>query len=152
MPMTITSTAFQNKEYIPEIYTCEGENINPPLTFSEVPTEAKNLILIVDDPDAPGGTFAHWLLYDMSPATMQILQNAVPETGKQGTNDFGKIGYSGPCPPSGVHSYFFTLYALTESHAMPNGATRSDINKVLEGSILEMAELIGLYGKTHKNS
>jgi Raf kinase inhibitor-like YbhB/YbcL family protein len=149
MPMTITSTAFLNNEYIPVIHTCEGENISPPLTFSEVPIKTQNLILIVDDPDAPGGTFTHWLLYGMSPATMQILQNDIPETGKQGTNDFGVIGYGGPCPPSDVHRYFFTLYALAEHHALPAGATRSDVENAIQGSILEMAELIGLYKKTH---
>src|SRR5262249_51196814 len=112
MPMTITSTAFQNNDPIPPEYGYDGRNVNPPLTFSEVPAEAKSLLLIVEDPDAPNGTFTHWILYNMSPATLQILEGQLPLGAQQATNDFGTPGYGGPKPPPGKpHRYVFRLFA-----------------------------------------
>jgi Raf kinase inhibitor-like YbhB/YbcL family protein len=147
MPMTITSTAFQEEEDIPAEYTCEGDNINPPLTFSGVPPETQSLILIMDDPDAPTGLFTHWIIFNMSPATMQILQNNKPETGIEGTNDVPKIGYFGPCPPSGKHHYFFKLYALKSMLNLKEGAGRQEVDSAIEDQIIDMAQLVGLYQK-----
>ncbi|MBU3978526.1 YbhB/YbcL family Raf kinase inhibitor-like protein, partial [Patescibacteria group bacterium] len=104
--MRITSSAFENREQIPGKYTCNGENINPPLKFSEVPGEAKSLVLIIDDPDAPGGTWIHWIVYNISPNLREVGENSIPDDGEEGTTTFGKPGYGGPCPPSGVHRYF----------------------------------------------
>lgn len=145
--MTITSTAFQTNEYIPVEYTCDGDNVHPPLTFSEVPAEAESLVLIVDDPDAPHGLFTHWLLYDLSPGNLQILQNEVPEPGTQGTNDFMQVQYGGPCPPSGVHRYFFTLYALQSQPNIAPAANRATVNAAMRDQILATAQLVGLYEK-----
>lgn len=144
--MTITSTAFQQKEYIPPEYSYDGDNKNPPLTFSEVPTEAKSLLLIVDDPDAPNGTFTHWIVYNMSPATLQIPEGGLPPTGKPATNSFGAATYGGPAPPSGTHRYFFRLYALdiTLPEVRPTD-TRKDIDALIEGHVIDQAELMGLY-------
>jgi Raf kinase inhibitor-like YbhB/YbcL family protein len=144
--MRILSTAFENNQYIPAEYTCDGANINPPLTFSEVPRDTMSLALIVDDPDAPAGLFTHWLLYDMSQATMQILENDTPETGLQGTNSFGDTAYGGPCPPSGTHRYFFRLFALRSMLHIPAGASREAVDKAIRNNtVLETAQLVGLY-------
>ena len=136
-----------HNEDIPAKYTCEGENINPPLTFSEVPKESKSLVLIVDDPDATGGkTFLHWLLYNIPPATMQILENSVPEGSTLGMTHFGKVSYGGPCPPSGKHRYFFKLFALDMVLDLPEGASREEVEAKMSGHDIATAELIGLYG------
>jgi Raf kinase inhibitor-like YbhB/YbcL family protein len=145
--MTVTSTAFQNNEKIPAKYTCSWDNVNPPLTFSEVSTEAKSLVLIMDDPDAPNGAFTHWVIYDMSPATLQILENNTPETGKQGINDFKSVGYGGPCPPSGTHRYFFKLYALRSMLNLPQGANRQTLEEAMKDQVIDSAELIGRYSR-----
>lgn len=146
--MTITSTAFQEMEDIPSEYTCDGDNINPPLTFSGIPAETQSLALVVDDPDAPVGLFTHWIIYNMSPATMQILQNAKPETGVEGTNDMPVVGYTGPCPPNGKHRYFFKLYALKSMLSLNEGANRQEFDIAIEEQIIDMAQLVGLYEKT----
>lgn len=144
--MKISSTAFQQDEHIPDQYSQNGENINPPLTFSEIPVEAESLILLVDDPDAPNGLFTHWMLYNMSPATLQILENNVPETAVQGKNDAGHIRYDGPKPPSGTHRYFFRLYAMRSNPGLPEGSSREDLEQtLLQDDIIEIAELVGLY-------
>src|SRR3989344_5993270 len=101
--MKIISSAFGTNQNIPSKYTCDGENINPPLTFSKVPPGAQSLVLIVDDPDAPGKTFTHWLVYNIPPATIQILENQTPPNSLLGVTDFGEQKYGGPCPPSGTH-------------------------------------------------
>jgi Raf kinase inhibitor-like YbhB/YbcL family protein len=146
--MTITSTAIRPDGSLLPDYTCDGAGSSPPLTFSEVPATAKSLALIVDDPDAPGGTFTHWLLYDMSPATLQIPENGLPLTGKVGTNDFGQLGYGGPCPPAGEHRYVFKLYALDNLPALPEGATRADLDQAIEGHIIDSTETTTTYQKT----
>ena len=104
--MKITSSAFQNNAKIPSKYTCDGENVNPPLQFLDVPNDAKSLVLIVDDPDAPSKTWVHWVVYNIGTKTSEVKGNSVPEGGIEGMTDFGKPGYGGPCPPSGVHRYF----------------------------------------------
>lgn len=146
--LTITSSAFDHKGNIPTIYTCDGENINPPLTISSVPNNAKSLVLIVDDPDAPKKTWVHWVVWNIPPTTKEIPQNGVP--GSAGITDFGTTGYGGPCPPSGTHRYFFKLYALDTLINLPKEATKKEVEEAIQGHIIAKAELIGLYQRTKK--
>lgn len=146
--MTITSSAFAHNSPMPSKYTCDGENINPPLTFSEIPANAQSLVLLVDDPDAPGGTFHHWSIYNMDPKTTQIDENSKPVMGIEGMTSFGKAGYGGPCPPSGTHRYFFKLYALDTKLNLPEQATFNEIEDAMQNHILAQAELIGLYNRS----
>ena len=144
--MKIESSAFQNGETIPAKYTCDGEDINPPLAISGVPNEAKSLVLVMDDPDAPVGTWDHWVVYNISPETSVIGEDSVPEGSLEGQNSFGRGNWGGPCPHSGEHRYFFKLYALDlELDLDPSSATKKDIETVMEGHILAQAELIGRY-------
>jgi hypothetical protein len=143
--MKISSPAFDNNSKIPEKYTCDGENVNPPLKIEGVPKEAKSLVLIVDDPDAPMGTFLHWLVWNIPPETNFIEENSLPEGAVQGKNDFGKENYGGPCPPFGTHRYFFKLYALDKVLNLPEGSSLKEVEKEMEGHILDQAQLVGLY-------
>ena len=147
-PMKITSPAFENNAGLPAKYTCDGENINPPLAVSGVPAEAKSLTLILDDPDAPvAGGFVHWVVFNLDPTTKNIEENSLPASGIGGMNSTGKTGYVSPCPPSGTHRYFFKLYALDSSLGLDSSAKREDVEKAMQGHILAQAELIGLYKK-----
>lgn len=141
--MELSSPVFENGENIPAKYTCDGDNINPPLKIRGVPEEARSLALLVDDPDAPSGTFVHWVLYDIAPDTEVILENTQP--GTSGTNSFQQDTYGGPCPPSGTHRYFFKLYALDRTLDTGPGKTKEQLLQAMDGHILEEAELIGLY-------
>ena len=143
--MRLTSPAFKNNQLIPKKYTCDGENINPPLQISGIPAGTKSLVLIVDDPDAPMGTWVHWVVWNISPDTTLIEENSVPQGSIQGVNDFGKNTYGGPCPPRGTHRYYFKLYALNTKLPLNPSATKKDVEKAMEGAILEKAELVGLY-------
>lgn len=143
--MKIMSPAFRNHAKIPEKYTCDGDNVNPPLDFDDFPKETKQLALIVDDPDAPGKTFVHWLVYNM-PLSVHIDEDSVPAT--QGYNDFGRQSYGGPCPPSGEHRYFFKLYALDTKLDLAEGVNKAKLESAMEGHVLEKADLIGLYSRT----
>jgi len=145
--MNLESPTFSNHQNIPSKYTCDGENVNPPLKISEVPEKSKSLVLIVDDPDAPMGTWVHWTIWNISPKTTEIPENSVPEGAIEGMTDFGKPGYGGPCPPSGTHRYFFKLYALDITLDLDTSAKKEDIEKAMEGHILDKAELIGLYSR-----
>lgn len=145
MPMTISSTAFQHEEAIPAKHSKNGGNISPPLTFSDVPGNAKSLLLIVEDPDAPSGTFTHWIVYDMSPATMQIEEGGEPLEGREATNDFGNQHYDGPRPPSGTHRYHYKLFALDDELRVGGDSKSLDIYKAMDGHLIEKAELIGTY-------
>ncbi|MCD6500585.1 YbhB/YbcL family Raf kinase inhibitor-like protein [bacterium] len=145
--MKIESSAFKENQSIPEKYTCDGENVNPLLKISEVPEAAKSLVLIVDDPDAPMGTWVHWTVWNVSSKTTEIPENSVPEGAIEGMTDFGKPGYGGPCPPSGTHRYFFKLYALDTTLGLSSSAKKVDLEKAMEGHILDKAELIGLYSR-----
>jgi len=145
--MKITSPSFQENAFIPSKYTCDGENINPPLAVSDVSADAKSLALIVDDPDAPVGTFVHWLVWNIPPSVSEIKEGNLSEGSVQGTNDFGKREYGGPCPPSGTHRYFFRLYALSQELNLPEGARREELEKAMEGKIIDTAELVGRYSK-----
>lgn len=158
MALTITSSAFKHGEKIPKKYSCDGESISPPLTWAGIPDSAKSLVLISDDPDAPMGTWVHWVVYDI-PATITGFPENIPQVknladikgkelaGKQGKNSGGKIGYYPPCPPSGTHRYFFKLYALDTMLEMKHGATKSDVLEAMEGHVLAEAELMGLYSR-----
>lgn len=144
--LTLTSSVFLHNTNIPAAYTCEGEDKNPPLDISGVPQTAKSLALIVDDPDAPVGTWDHWILWNIAPDTKRIDQGQLPAGAVQGMNDFKKTNYGGPCPPPGKpHRYFFKLYALDESLDLTSSSTKQDLEKAMEGHILTRAELIGLY-------
>ena len=138
---------FQNNTKIPGKYTCDGENVNPPLEFIDVPTNAKSLVLIVDDPDAPMGTFVHWVLFNVSPKSKGVKENFIPDSAIQGLNSANKTGYMGPCPPSNTHRYFFKLYALDITLDLPRNATREMLEKTMQGHIIDKAELIGLYSR-----
>jgi Raf kinase inhibitor-like YbhB/YbcL family protein len=143
--MKISSGAFTMNGSIPSKYTCDGMDINPPLTIENVPTEAKSLVLIVDDPDAPRGMWVHWVVWNIDPATKEIKENSVPPGSSQGMTDFRKQKYGGPCPPSGVHRYFFKLYALSSTLTLAPNAGKVAVEQAMKVSILAQTELIGLY-------
>ena len=143
--MHITSSAFEHNERIPAKYTCNGQNINPSLRIEDVPPGTQSMAILVDDPDAPGKTFLHWLIWDIEP-TNEIAENTAP--GTQGRTDFGKPAYGGPCPPSGTHRYFFRVYALGTSLGLPEGSSRADLEQAMKGHVLAEAEIIGLYAQS----
>ena len=145
--MKITSSAFQESGNIPQKFSCDGSNVNPPLHFEGAPAAAKSLALIVDDPDAPSGLFAHWLVWNIDPKTSDIAENGVPQTGIQGTNDFGKTGYGGPCPPSGTHRYYFRIFALDQSLNIKPGAKRKELEATIRGHTIAQGELMGRYSR-----
>ena len=153
MSIQITSPAFTEGKPIPKKFTCDSEDASPPLSWSGVPAEAKSLALIVDDPDAPVGTWVHWVLYGLPPSLTELKEGigktpTVEGVGTQGTNDFRKIGYGGPCPPRGKpHRYFFKLYALDTSLSLPPGASKADLEKAMRGHILAQGQLIGTYSR-----
>lgn len=149
----IQAEAFQAGADIPRKFSCQGSDASPALAWTEPPAGTRSLALIADDPDAPGGTFVHWVLYDV-PATARRLTEAVPPGeeivggGRQGTNDFGKIGYGGPCPPPGKpHRYFFKLYALDRKLNLKAGASKPDIEQAMKGHILAKTEVMGRYAR-----
>jgi len=143
--MHITSSAFAHKEPIPSKYTCDGEDVSPPLVFADVPNDAKSLVLINDDPDAPRGTWVHWTMWNIDPTVREVPENTVPPASVEGTTSFGKPGYGGPCPPSGTHRYFFKLYALDTLLDLAPETDAATLEKAMDGHILAQAELIGLY-------
>ena len=150
MGIKLTSTAFQDGDMIPAKYSCDGQNISPPINFSGLPPSAKSLALVCDDPDAPGKTWVHWVLYDLPPTATELAENIAHEEklskgGKQGKNDFGKIGYGGPCPPSGTHRYVFRLFALDNETGIEPGATKEQLMKAIEGHMVAEGELMGRY-------
>jgi Raf kinase inhibitor-like YbhB/YbcL family protein len=157
--MELTSPAFEHNTSIPSKYTCDGENINPPLHMTNVPPKAKSLVLIVDDPDVPSDvskkfnlindTWDHWLIFNL-PAETQNIQEGIQPLGIPGAGTTNTTTYQGPCPPDREHRYFFKLYALDNMLALPAGATKTQIEAAMEGHILEKTELIGLYQKMEK--
>jgi Raf kinase inhibitor-like YbhB/YbcL family protein len=146
----LTSTAFKEGGPIPRAYTCDGVNVSPPLEWSGVPKTAKTLAIVCDDPDAPGGTWVHWVLYNLPAENIGLVEN-LPATEKlasggfQGTNDSRKIGYDGPCPPSGTHHYDFKIYALDSDLPLKAGATKAELLKAMEGHIVLQGQLMGTY-------
>lgn len=144
--MRITSTTFENYKPIPAKYTCDGENINPPLEFFDVPESAKSLVLIMDDPDATrGATWDHWVMWNIPAQTNQIQENSVPTGAVEGLNSWPKKGYGGPCPPQKEHRYFFKLYALDTLLNLSDQSTKQDVENAMSGHIMGQAELVGLY-------
>lgn len=153
--MKVYSNDFNHNEVIPARFTCEGTDLSPHLAWSNLPEGTKSLALIVDDPDAPDPaqperTWVHWVLYNISPTLMELPANAQSFSNgvREGKNDWGKIGYGGPCPPTGRHRYFFKLYALDSTLPELEEETKDDLLKAMEGHVLEKAELVGTYQKT----
>ncbi len=148
--LTVTSPAFQEGAMIPRKYTCDGDNVSPPLQWGAVPPEAKSLALISDDPDAPVGIWVHWVLFNLPPAETGLPENVPPDRAlkngaAQGTNDFRKPGYGGPCPPGGTHRYYFKVYALDTALDLKPGATKAQVEKAMQGHILAQGQLMGKY-------
>ncbi len=150
MEIKVTSTAFDESGMIPEKYTCDGMDISPQLAWANVPDGTKSFALICDDPDAPMGTWVHWVIYDI-PANIRELKENIPvkekldNGAKQGKNDWRNIGYGGPCPPGGTHRYYFKLYALDTELNLEPGNTKAELLKAMEGHILDQGELMGKY-------
>lgn len=142
--LTVTSPTFENNKSIPSKYTCDGDDVNPPLIIEGIPEETKSLVLIVDDPDAAMGTWDHWIVWNIPP-TNKIEENSVP--GVDGLNDFRKHSYGGPCPPSGTHRYFFKVYALDTKLNLDSNSRKKDVEKAMKGHILAKGELVGLYSR-----
>ncbi len=142
--MKLTSPVFDHNQTIPAKYTCQGEDINPTLLIEGIPPNTRSLSLIVDDPDAPGKTWVHWIVFNI-PVTSEIKEKSIP--GKQGWNDFGRLNYGGPCPPSGTHRYFHKVYALDTMLNLKESIKKPELEKAMQGHILDKAELIGLYKK-----
>lgn len=148
--MELRSPAFNEGDMIPKIYTCDSTDISPPLEWTDVPEGTQSLALINDDPDAPMGTWVHWVYYNI-PAGLTglpeyVAPEARPETGgEQGITDFGRIGYGGPCPPDGTHRYYFKLYALDTTLELGQNATKDQVLRAMEGHVLDQAELMGRY-------
>jgi Raf kinase inhibitor-like YbhB/YbcL family protein len=144
--MKITSSAFQEGGNIPSKFTCDGGDTSPPLQIAEVPSGAKSLALVVDDPDAPSGLFTHWIVWNISPQTGAVGEGSAPK-GAQGTNDFGKSGYGGPCPPSGTHRYYFKIFALDRELDLPPGTKRSQLDAAMKGHVVAQGKLMGRYSR-----
>jgi Raf kinase inhibitor-like YbhB/YbcL family protein len=149
----ISTPAFSPNESIPQKFTCDGTNVSPQLTWTGAPETTQSFALIMDDPDAPAGTWVHWVIYNLPPETRELAENVpnreqLPNGARQGRNDFKKIGYGGPCPPSGKpHRYFFKLYALDTKLHLRLDASKADVERAMTDHIRAQAELIGLYGR-----
>lgn len=151
MTIQVTSTAFADGQPIPAEFTCDSQDQSPPLQWQGVPAGAQSIVLLVDDPDAPGGTFNHWVVYGL-PAAATSLPKGVPRQerleggGAQGRNDFGRVGYGGPCPPRGpAHHYQFKVFALGEALSVPAGATKRQVERAMEGKVLDQGRVTGVY-------
>ena len=151
MSFIFESAAFKNGDNIPQKFTCEGADVSPHLRWGDIPAGTKSLTLIADDPDAPVGTWVHWVMYDMEPLVTELQEGIakseeLPGIGKQGINDFRKVGYGGPCPPPGKpHRYYFKLYALDTRLNLKTKATKQDVEQAMQGHILAQTELMGKY-------
>ena len=153
MAFVLTSKAFDNDGNIPKTFTCDGTDVSPALAWNDPPPGTKSLALISDDPDAPMGTWVHWVAFDIPAGTRELPEGVaktadLPAGGRQGRTDFGRIGYGGPCPPPGKpHRYYFRLYALDTQLNLKPGSTKPDVEKAMKGHILAQAELMGRYGR-----
>ena len=148
--ISVSSTAFQEGERIPDTYTCSGENSSPALSWSGVPGQTTSLALIMDDPDAPSGTFVHWVLFNLEPSLTELPQGIQTQAGSgiSGTNGARKLGYTGPCPPPGKpHRYFFKLYALDTQLDLSEGATKAEVEQAMQGHILAQGQLMGTFSR-----
>lgn len=144
--MKISSSAFSEGGNIPSKFTCDGTDTSPALKIEGAPEAAKALVLIVDDPDAPSGLFTHWLVWNMDPKTGSISEGQAP-AGTVGTNDFGKRGYGGPCPPSGTHRYYFKVFALDQQLTLRAGAKRKELDEAMKGHVIGQGESMGRYSR-----
>jgi hypothetical protein len=153
MPLQISSTVFSNGGAIPKQYTCDGADVSPPLSWKDSPPSTQSFALIADDPDAPAGTWVHWVLFNIPAGAMGLpegvkKQEQLPDGTQQGRNDFRKIGYNGPCPPPGKpHRYFFKLYALNGKLNLKPGGTKAELEAAMKSHVLAQAELMGKYGR-----
>jgi len=151
MAFQITTTAFRDGSSIPKRFTCDGPDVSPALSWGDPPAGTRSLAIIADDPDAPAGTWVHWVLYDLPADTRKLPEGVakdreLPNGALQGRNDFGKIGYNGPCPPRGSeHRYFFKLYALDSRTGLKAGATKSELERAMKGHVLAQAQLVGKF-------
>ncbi len=150
--MNLTSSSFSNGDMIPSKYSCDGENISPPLTWTDIPEGTKTFALICDDPDAPAGDWVHWIMYDIPVEVHELPENiekipVLDNRSVQGKNDFRKIGYDGPCPPDGVHRYFFKIYALDLVLQQKPGLTKHELFQVIKGHVLGEGQLMVKYGR-----
>ena len=150
MSLTLTSTAFQEGAAIPSRYTCEGDDSSPPLVWGEPPAGTKSVALITDDPDAPGKTWVHWVVYNLPPSVRKLQAGVASDERladgtQQGMTDFGRVGYGGPCPPSGTHRYLFKLYALDSPLSLPERASKAQVEAAMKGHILAQVQLMGTY-------
>ena len=150
MTIKITSSAFTEGSMIPNRYTCDAEDVSPDLAWTGVPERTKSLAFICDDPDAPMGTWVHWVLFNLSPDINELHAEIPPEktlnnSARHGKNDFGRFGYDGPCPPSGTHRYFFKLYALDTLFKLESGITKAQLLEAMNGHILDEGQLMGKY-------
>jgi Raf kinase inhibitor-like YbhB/YbcL family protein len=143
----ITSSAFQEGGTIPDKFSKNGQNVSPELRIEGVPSNAKGLAIIVDDPDAPSGLFTHWLAWNIDPKTPQIAEGSAPSGAVQGKNDFGDVGYGGPQPPSGTHRYYFKVFALNSPLDLKSGAKRKDVDAAMKGHVIAQGQLMGKYSK-----
>jgi Raf kinase inhibitor-like YbhB/YbcL family protein len=143
--LIVGSTVFAHEDFIPVKYTCQGKNINPPITIEKIPSGTKSLAIIVEDPDAPSGIFDHWIIWNIPPTEL-IFENSAP--GVEGKNGFGKVNYQGPCPPEGkAHRYFFKVYALDKMLDVPFGSTKAEVERAMQKNIVAKGEFIGMYKK-----
>lgn len=153
MSFTISSSDFDNGGLIPKKFTCDGADVSPELAWANAPQNTKSFALIADDPDAPAGTWTHWVIFDLPASAQGLPENVskvdeLPTGGRQGRNDFRKIGYGGPCPPAGKpHRYFFKLYALDRTLNLKPGASKQEVEQAIQGHVLAQAELMGKYGR-----
>lgn len=146
--MKISSPAFANNSEIPAKYTCDGDDVNPPLHIENVPAGTKSLALIVEDPDAPSGLWTHWAVWNINPNQREISENSVPRESVAGKNDFHRNSYGGPCPPSGSHRYFFKIFALDCVLGLAGSEGRENLEKAMDQHVLAQASLVGVYGKS----
>lgn len=150
--LTLSSTAFAHGESIPAEYSCDGQDVSPPLQWSDPPQAAQSFVLIADDPDAPGGTWVHWVVYNL-PAGARSLPGSIPpeaefaDGGQHGQNSWGRLAYGGPCPPGGTHRYFFKLYALDTTLELEPGASKEQVLQAMEGHVLAQGELMGTFSR-----
>lgn len=145
--MKLTSSVFEDNQNLPSKYTCDGEGVNPPLQWNNVPGGAKSLALIVDDPDAPNGLWSHWLIWNIDPTEKEINENAVPKKAVVGMNSSGLQNYDSPCPPSGIHRYRFKLYALKKMLSLAEGSNQLALERAITGNVLERTQITALYQK-----
>jgi Raf kinase inhibitor-like YbhB/YbcL family protein len=150
MELKVTSTAFKEGEMIPKRHTCDGQDASPSLAWTEGPGATKSFVLICDDPDAPVGTWIHWVLFNVPPTTRELPENVAPERTlafgeRHGKNSWGRLGYGGPCPPGGTHRYYFKLYALDTLLTLEPGVTKDQVEKAMRGHVLAQGQLMGRY-------